>query len=58
MLTPYFFGRGEGNRGYYAGMQSRVIVPTVFRDDYIGGLRRMTQQDDPSVLRKRCAARR
>jgi hypothetical protein len=24
----------------------------VFRDDYLGGLRRMTRQDDPSVLIK------
>ncbi len=33
-------------------MQSRIIVPTVFRDDYLGGLRRMTRQHDPSVLIK------
>lgn len=35
-----------------AGAQSRIIVPTVYRDDYLGGLRRMTRQDDPGVLIK------
>lgn len=40
------------NAELVAGMQSRIIVPTVFRDDYLGGLRRMTRQDDPSVLIK------
>ena len=38
------------NTELVAGMQSRIIIPTVFRDDYLGGLRRMTRQDDPSVL--------
>lgn len=40
------------NAELVTGRQSRIIVPTVFRDDYIGGLRRMTRQDDPSVLIK------
>lgn len=40
------------NAELVTGMQSRIIVPTVFRDDYLGGLRRMTRQDDPSVLIK------
>ena len=40
------------NTELIAGMQSRIIIPTVFRDDYLGGLRRMTRQDDPSVLIK------
>ncbi len=40
------------NAELVAGMQSRIIVTTVFRDDYLGGLRRMTRQDDPSVLIK------
>jgi hypothetical protein len=35
-----------------AGAQSRIIVPTVFRDDYLGGLRRMTRQHEPDVLIK------
>ena len=40
------------NAELVAGMQSRIIVPTVFRDDCLGALRRMTRQDDPSVLIK------
>ncbi len=34
------------------GGQSRIIVPTVFRDDYLGGLRLLTRQADPSILIK------
>jgi hypothetical protein len=40
------------NAELVTGMQSRIIIPTVFRDDYLGGLRRMTRQNDPSVLIK------
>jgi hypothetical protein len=32
--------------------QSRIIIPTVFRDDYLGGLRQLTRQGDSSVLIK------
>jgi Fic family protein len=35
-----------------AGGQSRIIIPTVFREDYLGALRRLSRQDDPSVLIK------
>jgi hypothetical protein len=34
------------------GRQSRIIIPTVFRDDYLGGPRQLTRQGDPSVLIK------
>jgi Fic family protein len=27
--------------------QSKIIIPTVFRDDYMGALRRLTRQSDP-----------
>lgn len=30
--------------------QSKVIIPTVFRDDYLNALRRLTRKSDPSVL--------
>ena len=30
--------------------QSKIIIPTVFRDDYLNGLRRLTRRGDPSVL--------
>jgi Fic family protein len=29
--------------------QTKIIIPTVYRDDYIGGLRRLTRQQDPSA---------
>lgn len=29
--------------------QTRIIIPTVYRDDYLGALRRLTRNDDPSV---------
>ncbi len=29
--------------------QTRIIIPTVFRDDYIGALRRLSRQQDPVV---------
>ena len=40
------------NSELVAGNQARIIIPTVFRDDYLGGLRRFTREDDPSVLIK------
>ena len=33
-----------------AGGQSRTIIPTVFRDDYLGALRRLDRANDSSVL--------
>ena len=29
--------------------ESKIIVPTVYRDDYIGALRRLTRQSDPDA---------
>lgn len=40
------------NTELVSGAQSRIIIPTVFRDDYLGGLRQMTRRSDPSVLIK------
>lgn len=34
------------------GGQARIIIPTVYRDDYVGALRRLSRQDDASVLIK------
>ncbi len=34
-----------------AGLK-RTVIPTVFREDYLGALRRLSRQDDPSVLIK------
>ena len=30
--------------------QSKIIIPTVFREDYLNALRRLTRRNDPSVL--------
>lgn len=30
--------------------QSKIIIPTVFRDDYLNALRRLTRKGDPSVI--------
>lgn len=30
--------------------QSKIIIPTVFREDYLNGLRRLTRKRDPSVI--------
>ena len=35
-----------------AGANMRTIIPTVFREDYLGALRRLSRDDDPSVLIK------
>ena len=40
------------NTELVSGAQSRIIIPTVFRDDYLGGLRLLTRRGDPSVLIK------
>ena len=40
------------NAELHAAGQMRTVVPTVFRDDYLGALRRLSRQEDPSVLVK------
>ncbi len=40
------------NAELVAARQSRIIIPTVYREDYLGALRRLSRQDDPSVLIK------
>jgi DNA-binding transcriptional regulator/RsmH inhibitor MraZ len=40
------------NAELVAGAQARIVVPTVFRDDYLDGLRMLTRQDQPGVLIK------
>jgi fido (protein-threonine AMPylation protein) len=40
------------NAELVSGGQSRIIIPTVFRDDYLGGLRLLTRKGDASVLIK------
>ena len=42
--------RAMMNGELISGAQRRIIIPTAFRDDYLGGLRRLTRQDDPRTL--------
>ena len=30
-------------------LQSKIIIPTVFREDYLGGLRQLTRRSEPDT---------
>ncbi len=54
-VHPFADGNGRISRimmnaELVAADQSKVIIPTVFRDDYLNALRRLTRRNDPSVL--------
>jgi len=56
-IHPFDDGNGRlarlmMNSELVAANQVRTIVPTVFREDYLGALRRLSRQDDPEVLVK------
>ncbi len=56
-VHPFDDGNGRTarvmmNAELVGGAQSRIIIPTVYREDYLGALRRLSRQDDPSVLIK------
>jgi hypothetical protein len=56
-VHPFDDGNGRTARAMMsaeldAGGQRRIIVPTVFRNDYLDGLRMLSRQDDPRVLIK------
>jgi len=56
-IHPFDDGNGRlarlmMNSELVAAKQVRTIVPTVFREDYLGALRRLSRQDDPEVLVK------
>ena len=38
------------NAELVAASQARVIIPTSYRDDYLGGLRRLSREDDTAVF--------
>jgi hypothetical protein len=56
-VHPFDDGNGRTarvmmNAELQAGGQSRIIIPTVFRTDYLDGLRMLSRQDEPSVFIK------
>jgi hypothetical protein len=42
--------RAMMNAELVSGGQRRILIPTAFRIDYIGGLRRLSRNDDPQTL--------
>ena len=56
-IHPFADGNGRISRimmnaELTAAGQSKIVIPTVFRDDYLGALRRLTRKQDPSVIIK------
>ncbi len=54
-VHPFNDGNGRISRimmntELVAAGQSKIIIPNVFRDDYLNALRRLTRKGDPSVL--------
>ncbi len=54
-VHPFADGNGRISRimmnsELVAAEQSKIIIPTVFREDYLNALRRLTRRNDPSVL--------
>ena len=54
-IHPFNDGNGRISRimmnaELVAADQSKIIIPTVFREDYLNALRRLTRRADPSVL--------
>lgn len=37
------------NAELVAAKQAKIIIPTVFRDDYLGALRKLTRQRQPDA---------
>ena len=56
-VHPFDDGNGRAARAMMsaeldAGGQKRIIIPTVFRNDYLDGLRMLSRQDEPRVFIK------
>jgi fido (protein-threonine AMPylation protein) len=53
-VHPFLDGNGRiarvmMNAELTRARQTRIIIPTVYRDDYLGALRKLTRQNDPSA---------
>jgi hypothetical protein len=58
-VHPFDDGNGRMSRLHFTAEllradQAHVIIPTVFRDDYIGGLRSLTRRGDPAPITRAC----
>jgi Fic family protein len=56
---PFDDGNGRMSRLHFTsellrGDQAQVIIPTVFREDYIGGMRALTKRSDPGAITGAC----
>ncbi|MGB5379218.1 Fic family protein, partial [Muriicola sp.] len=56
-IHPFLDGNGRiarvmMNAELVKEKQTKIIIPTVYRDDYLGALRRLTRQKDPVVYVK------
>lgn len=54
-VHPFNDGNGRISRimmnaELVAAEQSKIIIPTVFREDYLNALRRLTRRGDPSII--------
>tara|TARA_R110002049_G_scaffold80663_7_gene205244 strand:- start:1810 stop:3288 length:1479 start_codon:yes stop_codon:yes gene_type:complete len=53
-IHPFLDGNGRMarimmNAELSSAGQTKIIIPTVYREDYLGGLRRLTRHNDPTV---------
>ncbi len=53
-VHPFLDGNGRlarvmMNAELTAKNQTKIIIPTVYRDDYLGALRKLSRNQDPSV---------
>lgn len=56
-IHPFLDGNGRiarvmMNAEFVKEKQTKIIIPTVYRDDYLGALKRLTRQKDPVVYVK------
>lgn len=58
-VHPFDDGNGRMSRLHFSSEllladQAHVVIPTVFRDDYIGGMRSLSWRGDPAPIARAC----